>query len=93
MRKEEPAEPASVPLDNPDEGRGSDTPSEARASRLTRKKKLAAEKMTVRKFSIPASVYRRLSLLTVERDCSASAIVAELLDRHLPRYDPLKRTA
>lgn len=67
------------------EGRGESSPaSEGRTPKPRRKRAPVGGETKGRKLSLPDSVYDRLQLLAIQRRSTASAIVAEILDRNLP---------
>ena len=58
----------------------------ARKPRTRGRRVAAGEKVRGRKLQLPDSVFERLSLHAIKRKSNASAIAAELLDRHLPKH-------
>jgi hypothetical protein len=58
----------------------------ARKPRTRGRRVVPGEKVRGRKLQLPDSVFERLSLHAIKRKSNASAIAAELLDRHLPKH-------
>jgi hypothetical protein len=72
--------------DHGDQGRGGEPAAEPRTARPKRKRTPAGGKITPRKYSIPDDLHLRVELHALKKGTSASAIVAEILDRNLPRH-------
>lgn len=77
--------PDAQPDDATDQSRGGEQATETRAPRPRRKRPPAGGKTTPRKYSVPDEVHERAELLAIKRKTSVSAIVADILDRNLPR--------
>jgi hypothetical protein len=90
MPPERPVEPADDQTDGESNGelngesRGGVT---ARKTRTRSGRRIApGDKIRGRKFQMPDSVFERLCLHALKRKTNPSAIVAELLDRHVPKH-------
>lgn len=60
--------------------------SASRPARTRRPRPVADEETRGRKLSLPDSIHIRLWLSAQERRTTVSAIAAEILDKHLPRF-------
>jgi hypothetical protein len=84
MQPEDPPEP---------EGQGGSSPDgqDARATRTTRKNKLAGKassgKVEGRKLYLPEDIHFRLRMLAYQRNQKLSECAVEVLDKALPKWD------
>jgi hypothetical protein len=76
-------------LDGPEDGDSNDQSRGASPRSRTRRGRRARPggKVTGRKFQIPDSVFDRLQQWAFKKRSNPSAVVSELLDRHLPHVD------
>jgi hypothetical protein len=79
------AEVVELP-DNETQGRG-ETAAEPKGGKSRRKRTPAGGKRTPRKLVMPDTLYRRLTLLAMDRNSDVSAVSVEILDRHVPHYE------
>jgi hypothetical protein len=78
-------DPADVEMNG--QGRGETTAPAKPRSPKRRKSLAASDKVAGRKFQIPDGVFERLQLHAIRRRMNPSTIVAELLNRELPRLE------
>lgn len=82
----DPAElPGELPDDAGDQGRGGEPAAETPSARPRRRRAPAGGKTTPRKYSVPDDVHMRAELAALRKKTTVSAIVADILDRNLPR--------
>jgi hypothetical protein len=80
-------EPVDEPLEDAAEGdaRGRGEPAGPRKAARRRARPSAGERSGAHKLTLPDTTFMRLELTAIKRGSTASAVAAEILDRHLPR--------